>query len=66
MALDGKPFNAKINEQSLANATAYKNRNNTNDYMFHEDSPAAAHMDSTLDFLGEAESMQHGIDAKMR
>lgn len=64
--LKRKPFNAKINEQSLANATAYKNRNNTNDYIFHEDSPGAAHMDSTLDFLGEAESMQHGIDAKMR
>ena len=65
--LKRKPFNAKINEQSLANATAYKNRNEATEYiLFNENSPGAAHMDSTLDFLGEAESVQNGIEAKMR
>ena len=57
--LKRKPFNAKINEQSLANATAYKNRNMaTNDYIFREESsPGAAGMDSALDFLNEAEGL---------
>ena len=43
---------------SIANASTLKNRKmngeSTVEFMLHEDSPGAAHMDSNLDFLGEA------------
>ena len=61
-----QPFNAKINEHSLALATAHKARKGDNldrslEYIIDEmeDSPGAAEMDaeSTLDLLGEAEQV---------
>ena len=51
--LKRKPFNAKINEMSMANATTFKNRKmngeSTVEFMLHKDSTGAAHMDSNLD-----------------
>lgn len=71
-----KPFNAKINEQSLQNATMAKERRDeqaayrdTLDQLIHEDSPGAAELDqeSHMDLMG-GDDVNYGddIDSKMR
>lgn len=69
--LKRNPFNAKINEMSLAGATQKKRRNNlgeSTEYII-EGSPGAAHEfedQSAIEMLGGAESVGDDIENKMR